>query len=92
VLVEGAPDYAFAPIMRLTVELIPYEELGGFTATVPDIPAYGEGETEAAAIEDLKQALRLFIEVRALDHAQSLIRPPAVIRPLDLDLAELTGG
>src|SRR5207248_1305313 len=31
---------------RLTVELIPDPEQGGFTARIPDIPAYGEGETE----------------------------------------------
>jgi len=48
--------------MQLNVELIPDEEQGGFTATIPDIPAYGEGDTEAAAIEDLKEALRLYIE------------------------------
>ncbi len=30
---------------RLTVELIPDLEHGGFTARVPDIPAYGEGDT-----------------------------------------------
>ena len=38
---------------RLTVELIPDTELGGFTARVPDIPAYGEGVTEEEAIADL---------------------------------------
>ncbi len=76
----------------LTVELIPDEEQGGFTACLPDIPAYGEGETEAAAIEDLKEALRLYIEVRGIDQALSLVRPPAVVRQLDLDLAELTRG
>jgi predicted RNase H-like HicB family nuclease len=78
--------------MPLTVELIPDEEQGGFTACLPDIPAYGEGETEAAAIEDLKEALRLYIEVRGIDQALSLVRPPAVVRQLDLDLAELTRG
>ncbi|MEX0679186.1 MAG: type II toxin-antitoxin system HicB family antitoxin [Pirellulales bacterium] len=75
--------------MRLTVELIPDEEQGGFTATVPDIPAYGEGETEAAAIEDLKEALRLYIEVRGIDAAMSLVCPRAVVRQLDLDLTKL---
>jgi predicted RNase H-like HicB family nuclease len=78
--------------MQLNVELIPDEEQGGFTATIPDIPAYGEGETEAAAIEDLKEALRLYIEVRGVDQAMLLVRPPAVVRQLDLDWAELTRG
>ena len=37
----------------LIVELIPDPELGGFTARIPDIPAYGEGETEDEAISQL---------------------------------------
>lgn len=77
--------------MQLTIELIPDDEQGGFTATIPDIPAYGEGDTESAAIEDLKQALRLYIEVRGVKAAVALVRPPIVTRQLDLDLAELTG-
>jgi hypothetical protein len=32
----------------LTVEIIPDTGQGGFTARVPDIPAYGEGSTEDA--------------------------------------------
>ena len=39
----------------LTVEIIPDPEQGGFTARAPDIPAYGEGETEEAAIADLQK-------------------------------------
>ena len=44
--------------MAMTVELIPDPEQGGFTARVPDIPAYGEGETEEEAIADLREAIR----------------------------------
>jgi predicted RNase H-like HicB family nuclease len=47
---------------RFTVELIPDPEQGGFTARVPDIPAYGEGETEDEAIADLREALLCFVE------------------------------
>ena len=47
---------------RLMVELIPDLEQGGFTARVPDIPAYGEGDTEDAAIADLREALSAYIE------------------------------
>jgi predicted RNase H-like HicB family nuclease len=61
-----------------------------FSAYVPDIPGCGEGETEAEAIEDLKEALRLYIEVRGLDKALSLIRPQAQVR--ELDLTEVTRG
>ena len=48
----------------LIVELIPDPEMGGFTARIPDIPAYGEGETEDEAISDLKEALRLYRGIR----------------------------
>ena len=41
----------------LIVELIPDPELGGFTARIPDIPAYGEGEMENEAIMDLVRQL-----------------------------------
>jgi predicted RNase H-like HicB family nuclease len=53
-----------AVMKRLTVELIPDPELGGYTARVPDIPAYGEGETEEEAIADLKEALAAYVEAR----------------------------
>lgn len=43
--------------MPLTMELRPEPKEGGFTARVPDIPAYGEGETEEEAIADLREAL-----------------------------------
>ena len=49
-----------------TVELIPDPEFGGFTAQVPGIPAYGEGETEAEAIADLKEALAAYFEAFGL--------------------------
>jgi predicted RNase H-like HicB family nuclease len=57
----------------LVVELIADDDEGGYTARVPDIPAYGEGETEEEAIADLKEALRGYIETFGLDDA--LARP-----------------
>lgn len=75
----------------LAVELIPDPDEGGFTARVPDIPAYGEGESEDEAIADLKEALRGYIEAFGLEDALGrLVRPG--IRHLDWDLAELAGG
>ncbi|HEY4234480.1 MAG TPA: hypothetical protein VGM76_13690 [Lacipirellulaceae bacterium] len=56
--------------MSLKIELIPDPEQGGFTARFPDIPAYGEGETEDAAIADLKEAVRGYIETFGLDTLQ----------------------
>jgi predicted RNase H-like HicB family nuclease len=71
---------------RFTVELIPDAELGGFTARIPDIPAYGEGDTETEAIADLKQALRAYIEAFGVEDALSRANPPSVLRHLDLEL------
>ena len=75
----------------LTIELIPDPEMGGFTARVPDIPAYGEGDTEDEAIADLREALRGYIETFGLDDALSRVSRPALCQ-LDWDLAELANG
>ena len=77
--------------MASAVEWIPEKEDGGFTARVPDIPAYGEGETEDEAIADLHEALRGYIEAFGLDDALARISEP-VIRVIELDLAELAHG
>lgn len=77
--------------MALPVELIPDPEVGGFTARLPDIPAYGEGETEEAAIADLREAIRGYIETFGLEDARSRISSPE-LRQLEWDLAELARG
>jgi predicted RNase H-like HicB family nuclease len=77
--------------MSLVVELIPDEEEGGFTARIPDIPAYGEGDTEEAAIADLREAIRGYIQTFGLDDALLRISQPSV-RSLDWDLTELGRG
>ena len=74
---------------RLTVELIPDPELGGYTARVPDIPAYGEGETDEEAIADLKEALGVYAEAFGLDAATTRLNPPGSLRQLDLELEDL---
>jgi predicted RNase H-like HicB family nuclease len=76
---------------ELTIELIADPELGGFTARVPDIPAYGEGDTEDDAIADLREALRGYIETFGLEDALSRVTRPT-IRKLDWDLAQLAHG
>jgi predicted RNase H-like HicB family nuclease len=83
-------SYGVRP-MPLTIEIIPDADQGGFTARLPDLPAYGEGETEAEAIDDLKEAIRGYIETFGLDDALSCISPSA-LRTIDLDLAELARG
>ena len=73
----------------LTVELIPDPEVGGYTARVPDTPAYGEGETEEDAIADLKHALRSYIDAFGLDETAARLNPPSSLRQLDLALEDL---
>jgi predicted RNase H-like HicB family nuclease len=77
---------------RLSVELIPDPELGGFTARVPDLPAYGEGETEEAAIADLREAIHGYIETFGLADALARISSPLEVRQVDWDLAEIARG
>ncbi len=77
--------------MSLTIEIIPDTDQGGFTARLPDIPAYGEGETENEAIEDFKEALRGYVETFGLDDVLSRLAQSS-LRTIDLDLAELARG
>ena len=72
----------------LAVELIPDLDEGGFTARLPDIPAYGEGETEDAAIADLREALQGYIEAFGIDDALSRVVAPTV-RTVNWTLTEL---
>lgn len=75
----------------LAVELISDPDEGGYTARVPDIPAYGEGETPDEAIADLREALRGYIEAFGLDDALQRVNTPTV-HNVDWSLAELAYG
>lgn len=66
----------------ITIELIPDPDQGGFTARLPDLPAYGEGETEEEAIADLKEAIRGYIEAFGLEDAQQRVHAPLALRRL----------
>lgn len=74
---------------QLTVEVIPDPDLGGFTARVPDIPAYGEGSSEDEAIADLKEALAAYVEAFGVEDAIARLNPPSALRKLDLELEDL---
>ena len=76
----------------VTIELIPDPELGGFTARLPDVPAYGEGETEEEAIADLREAVLAYIESFGLEDALARISSPSSLRHMDWNLAELARG
>lgn len=64
----------------LCVELIPDPVLGGFTARVPDVPAYGEGATQEEAIQDLEEALIGYAEAFGLEDLHSRITPQIELR------------
>ncbi|HEX3356098.1 MAG TPA: type II toxin-antitoxin system HicB family antitoxin [Tepidisphaeraceae bacterium] len=75
----------------IVIEIISDPDEGGFTARLPDIPAYGEGETEDEAIADLKEALRGYIETFGLDDALARVSSPD-LRQTDWNLAEIARG
>jgi hypothetical protein len=76
----------------VTVELIPDPDVGGFTARLPDIPAYGEGLTEEEAISDLRESIRGYIETFGLQDALNRLMVPTALRQLDWNLSELARG
>ena len=72
----------------ISIELIPDPEQGGFTARLPNIPAYGEGATEDEAIADLREALRGYVETFGLADATARLSSPSALRHLNENLAE----
>lgn len=62
--------------MRIAVELIADDVDGRYTARLPDIPAYGEGETADEAIADLREAIRGYVETFGLEDAMSRLSMP----------------
>jgi predicted RNase H-like HicB family nuclease len=62
----------------IAVELMPDPEQGGFTARIPDLPAYGEGETEEEAVADLPEAVRGYVEAFGLEDALMRISSPTI--------------
>ena len=73
----------------ISIELTPDEEIGGFTAQIPGIPAYGEGKTEDKAIADLKEAVAAYVSAFGIEDALSRITRPAV-RALSVSLEEFS--
>ena len=73
---------------RFTVEIIPDPDLGGFTARIPDIPAYGQGGIEEEALADLQEALRTYVEAFGLDDALARVNSPVALRVFEIELDE----
>jgi predicted RNase H-like HicB family nuclease len=90
ILIQSLCSMKESPMV--TIEIIPDPELGGFTARVPDIPAYGEGATEDEAIADLREAVQAYIEAFGLEAALSRMSAPSAIRQVNWDLGELARG
>ena len=72
-----------SPLPNVTIELIPDLEMGGFTAHIPDIPAYGEGNTEEEAIADLKVGIQAFIEENGMEATLLRIHSPSQLRQVN---------
>ncbi len=70
------------------IELIPDPQEGGFTARMPDIPAYGEGDTEEQAIADLQNALKGYISTFGLEDAMKRLVSPK-LWPVSWNLKDL---
>ena len=73
-----------------SVELIPDDDNRGFTARLPDIPAYGEGKTEEEAIADLKVSLQGYIATFGLEDTLRRLSPSVFIRNISIDLSDIT--
>lgn len=75
----------------ITVEYILDPELHAYTAHIPHIPAYGEGETKEKALADLREALTGYIEAFGLEDALQRLSTPISVQHLDVSLAEFAG-
>ncbi len=71
------------PLPNVAIELIPDTEQGGFTAHIPDIPAYGEGVTEEEAIADLKVGVQAFIEENGMEATLARLNSPTQLREMN---------
>ncbi|MBI3619186.1 hypothetical protein HY213_04115 [Candidatus Peregrinibacteria bacterium] len=68
----------------VTVTFVLDEELGIWTAYVPDVAAYGEGETKEDALEDLKKAVALYIEAAGEEAFYAHLAPVAEYKKIPL--------
>ena len=72
-----------SPLPIVTIVFIPDTEIGGFTAHIPNIPAYGEGETEEEAVADLKVGVQAYIEENGMEATLALLNSPSNMRAVD---------
>lgn len=72
-----------SPLPNVTIEFIPDLEHGGFTAHIPDIPAYGEGETKEEAVADLKVGVQAFIEENGMESTLARLNSPTELQEVN---------
>ncbi len=82
--------YVMKTLPNITIELIPDPEYGGFTALIPGIEVVGEGETEQAAVDDLKVCLSGYIAEYGQEEMLTRLLPP--VRILHMNFGELVHG
>ena len=68
---------------NVAVLFIPDKEQGGYTAYVPDIPAYGEGKTKNEAIADLKMGIQVYVDEFGLEETLSRISGVSAIQQMN---------
>jgi len=73
--------------VMVSVTLSYDEEIDQWGAWLPDVAAFGQGDTPQAAIEDLKKALALYIEEVGYKKFVEELAPPA--QSLSLPLSDL---
>ena len=72
-----------SPLPNVTIEFIPDPDEGGFTAHIPDIPAYGEGATKQEAVEDLKVGVQAFVEENGMEATLARLNFPTEIQEVN---------
>lgn len=71
-----------SPLPNVTIEFVP-DEVSGLTAHIPDIPAYGEGETKEEAIADLKVGVQAFIEENGMEATLARLNSPTELQEVN---------
>ena len=89
-VVKKTKNVTMFSMNAFAIGIIPDEELGGFTARIPDVPAYGEGVSEELAIADLKEALQAYVAEFGIDDALARMSVPTKLHRIETSLEEFS--
>ncbi|MEW6557173.1 MAG: type II toxin-antitoxin system HicB family antitoxin [Elusimicrobiota bacterium] len=64
---ETQTEYKPTGKIKISVELIPEPEEGGFTVYCPELDIYSQGDNEKDALRNIKEAAELHIEEIGID-------------------------